>query len=49
MDINWPNLSIIRGYIKRRDKNNYKTLFFIIKETFKEVVVKKDYISITPS
>ena len=49
MDINWPNLSIIRGYIKRRDKNNYKALFFIIKEAFKEVVVEEDYISITPS
>jgi len=30
MDINWPDLSIIRGYIKRRDKNNYKALFFVI-------------------
>jgi len=48
MDINWLNLSIIRGYIKRRDKNNYKALFFIIKEVFKEAVVEEDYISITP-
>ena len=48
-DINWPNLSIIRGYIKRRDKNNYKALFFIIKEAFKEAVVEKDYISSTLS
>ena len=47
MDIDWPNLSIIRGYIKRRDKNNYKALFFIIKEVFKEVVVEEDYISAT--
>jgi len=47
MDINWPNLSIIRGYIKRRDKNNYKALFFIIKEAFKEAVVEEDYISVT--
>jgi hypothetical protein len=46
-DINWPNLSIIRGYIKRRDKNNYKILFFIIKEVFKEAVVEEDYISAT--
>ena len=45
MDINWPNLSIIRGYIKRRDKNNYKALVFIIKEVFKGVVVEEDYIS----
>jgi hypothetical protein len=37
------------GYIKRRDKNNYKVLFFIIKEGFKEVVVEEDYISATPS
>jgi len=44
-DINQPDLFIIKGYIKRRDKNNYKTLFFIIKEVFKEVVVEKDYIS----
>ena len=44
-DINQPNLSIIRGYIKRRDKNNYKVLFFIIKEAFKEVVVEEDYTS----
>ena len=49
MDINWPNLSIIRGYIKRRDKNNYKALFFIIKEVFKEAVVEEDYISATLS
>ena len=49
MDIDWPNLSIIRGYIKRRDKNNYKALFFIIKEVFKEVVVEEDYISATLS
>ena len=47
MDINWLDLSIIRGYIKRRDKNNYKVLFFIIKEAFKEAVVEEDYISIT--
>jgi len=45
MDINRPDLSIIRGYIKRRDKNNYKALFFVIKEAFKEVVVEEDYIS----
>jgi len=49
MDINWPNLFIIRGYIKRRDKNNYKALFFIIKEAFKEAVVEEDYISVTLS
>jgi hypothetical protein len=47
MDINWPNLSIIRGYIKRRDKNNYKALFFVIKEVFKEAVIEEDYISAT--
>ena len=47
MDINWPNLSIIRGYIKRRDKNNYKALFFVIKEVFKKAVVEEDYISAT--
>ena len=47
IDINRPDLSIIRGYIKRRDKNNYKALFFIIKEAFKEVVVEENYISIT--
>ena len=47
IDINWPNLFIIRGYIKRRDKNNYKALFFIIKKAFKEAVVEEDYISIT--
>jgi len=46
-DINRPNLFIIRGYIKKRDKNNYKVLFFIIKEVFKEAVVEEDYISIT--
>jgi len=44
MDINWPDLFIIRGYIKRRDKNNYKVLFFIIKEVFKKTVVEEDYI-----
>jgi len=49
MDINRPNLSIIRGYIKRRDKNNYKALLFIIKEAFKEVIVEEDYISVTLS
>ena len=49
MDINWPNLFIIRGYIKRRDKNNYKVLFFVIKEAFKEAVVEEDYISVTLS
>jgi hypothetical protein len=47
MDINRPNLSIIRGYIKRRDKNNYKALFFVIKEVFKEEVVKESNISAT--
>ena len=47
MDINWPDLFIIRGYIKKRDKNNYKILFFIIKEVFKEVVVEENYISTT--
>jgi len=47
MNINWPDLSIIRGYIKRRDKNNYKALFFVIKEAFKEVVVEEDYTSAT--
>ena len=47
MDINWPDLFIIRGYIKRRDKNNYKALFFVIKEVFKEVVVEEDYVFIT--
>ena len=47
MDIDWPDLLIIRGYIKRRDKNNYKVLFFIIKEAFKEVVVEENYTSIT--
>jgi hypothetical protein len=45
MDIDRPDLSIIRGYIKRRNKNNYKALFFIIKEAFKEAVIEKDYIS----
>ena len=49
MDINRPDLSIIRGYIKRKDKNNYKALFFIIKEAFKEEVVEEDYISATLS
>jgi len=47
MDINWPDLFIIRGYIKKRDKNNYKALFFIIKEVFKKAVVKEDHIFIT--
>jgi len=47
IDINWPNLSIIRGYIKRRDKNNYKVLFFVIKEVFKEAAVEEDYVSVT--
>ena len=47
MDIDRPDLSIIKSYIKRRDKNNYKILFFIIKEVFKEVVVEEDYISAT--
>ena len=49
MDIDWPDLFIIRGYIKKRDKNNYKALFFIIKEVFKEAVVEEDYISVTLS
>ena len=49
MDINWPDLSIIKGYIKRRDKNNYKILFFVIKKAFKEAVVEENYISITLS
>jgi len=49
MDINRPNLSIIRGYIKRKNKNNYKALFFVIKEAFKEAVVEKDYTSVTLS
>jgi hypothetical protein len=31
------------------DKNNYKVLFFIIKEAFKEAVVEEDYIPITLS
>ena len=30
-------------------KNNYKALFFIIKEAFKEAVIKEDYISVTLS
>jgi len=47
MDINWPDLFIIRGYIKRKDKNNYKALFFVIKEVFKEAVVEEDYVSVT--
>jgi len=46
-NIDRPDLSIIRGYIKRRDKNNYKALFFVIKEAFKEAVVEEDYISAT--
>ena len=46
MDIDRPDLSIIRGYIKRRDKNNYKILFFVIKEAFREEVVKEDYTSV---
>jgi len=46
-DINRPNLSIIRGYIKRRDKSNYKALFFVIKEAFKKIVVEEDYIFVT--
>jgi len=45
MDINRPDLFIIKGYIKKKNKNNYKVLFFIIKEAFKEVVVEEDYIS----
>ena len=49
IDINQFNLSIIKSYIKRRDKNNYKILFFIIKEVFKKVVVEEDYISVTLS
>ena len=47
MDIDWPDLFIIRGYIKRRDKNNYKALFFVIKKVFKEAAVEEDYISVT--
>jgi len=47
MDINRPNLFIIKGYIKRRDKNNYKVLFFVIKEAFKKTVVEENYIFIT--
>ena len=47
MDINWPDLSIVRGYIKKRDKNNYKALFFVIKKAFKEVAVKEDHIFVT--
>ena len=47
MDINQPDLFIIRGYIKRRDKNNYKVLFFIIKKAFREKVIEKNYIFIT--
>ena len=46
-DIDRPDLSIIRGYIKRRDKNNYKALFFVIKEAFREEVVEEDYTSAT--
>jgi len=49
MDINWPNLFIIKGYIKRRDKNNYKALFFVIKEVFKEMAVEEGYIFMTLS
>jgi len=49
MDINQPDLSIIRGYIKRRNKNNYKALFFIIKEVFKEAAIEEDYTSVTLS
>ena len=49
ININRPDLSIIKNYIKRRDKNNYKVLFFVIKEAFKEAVVEEDYISATPS
>ena len=44
IDINRPDLFIIRGYIKRRDKNNYKILFFIIKKAFKEAAVEENYI-----
>jgi len=47
MDINWPNLFIIRGYIKRRDKNNYKVLFFIIKKAFKKAAVEENHVSAT--
>jgi len=47
MDINRPNLFIIRGYIKKRNKNNYKVLFFVIKEVFKKIVVEEDYTSVT--
>ena len=48
-DIDRPNLSIIKSYIKRRNKNNYKALFFIIKKAFREEVVEEDYISATLS
>ena len=47
MDINQLNLSIIRDYIEKSDKNNYKILFFIIKKVFREEIIKEDYISIT--
>ena len=48
MLINQPNLTIIRDYIKKRDKNNYKILFFIIKDIFKEDKEEED-ISIASS
>ena len=47
MDIDQLDLFIIRGYIKRRDKNNYKALFFVIKKAFKEAAVKEDYVFTT--
>jgi len=47
MDIDWPNLFIIKGYIKKRDKNNYKALFFIIKKAFKEEIKKEGNIFAT--
>ena len=40
--IDQPDLAIIRGYIKRRDKNNYKALFFVIKDAFKEDEEEED-------
>ena len=43
MDINQPDLFIIKNYIKK----NYKALFFIIKKAFKKIIVKEDYIFIT--
>jgi superfamily II DNA/RNA helicase len=46
-NIDRPDLSIVKGYIKRRDYNNYKALFFVIKEPFKEAVVEEDHISTT--